>query len=60
MLKYRNGYRLAEILEKDFEPDPQFLSFAEAEDFEENARSALGKTEGRLYLAIYFEPTREA
>ena len=42
VLRYRNGNQLAEILEKDFKPDQQYLSFTEAEDFEENARSALG------------------
>ena len=47
VLKYRNGYRLAEILEKEFEPDARFLSFVEAKDFEENARDALGSTGGR-------------
>ena len=60
VFKYRNGCRLAEILEKEFEPDPRFLSFAEAKDFEENARGALGSTGGRRYLATYFGPNREA
>ena len=60
MLKYKNGYRLAEVLEKGFKPDPQFLSFAEADDFEENARGALGSTGGRRYLATYIGPIREA
>ena len=51
VLRYRNGYSLAEILEKEFQPDPQFRSFAEAEEFEENARSAVGTSGGRQYLA---------
>ena len=36
------------------------MSFAEAEDFEENARGALGSTGGRRYLPTYFGPIREA
>ena len=59
-LKYRNGYRLAEILEKYFQPDPQFLSFPEEEHFEENACSAFGRTGGGRYLATYFGPAGEA
>ena len=47
-------------MEKDFQPDPQLLSFAEAEDFEENPSSALGITGRPRYLAKYFGPAREA
>ena len=58
-LKYRNDVRPPEAYAADFEPDPQFLCFAEDPRLEGAVRQGFEGTGKRQYLANFFRPTRE-